>query len=75
MVSREIDSSTPTAAKLIVSDDPPALMNGSVMPVTGTSATTTAMLMKAWMHSQAVMPAASSAPNVSGARIAVRMPA
>ena len=75
MVSREIDNSTPTAAKLMVSDDPPALMNGSVMPVTGISATTTAMLMKAWMHSQAVMPAARSAPNVSGARIAVRMPA
>lgn len=75
MVSREIDSSTPTAAKLMVSDDPPALMNGSVIPVTGTSATTTAMLMKAWMHSHAVIPAARSAPKVSGARIAVRIPA
>ena len=65
----------PTAARLMVSDEPPALMNGRVMPVTGMSATTTPMLMKAWKHSQAVMPTASSAPNVSGARRAVRMPA
>ena len=67
-VSREIDSRMPTAARLMVSDEPPALMNGSVMPVTGMSATTTPMLMKAWMQSQAVIPAASSAPNVSGRR-------
>lgn len=59
----------------MVSDDPPALMNGSVIPVTGTSVTTTAMLMNAWMHSQPVIPAASSAPNVSGALSAVRIPA
>ena len=70
-----MDSSTPAAAKLTSSEEPPALMNGSVMPVTGRSATTTAMLMNAWKHSQAVIPAASSAPNVSGARNAVRMPA
>jgi hypothetical protein len=70
-----MDSSTPAAAKLTSSDEPPALMNGSVMPVTGSSATTTAMLMNAWKHSHAVIPAASSAPNVSGARSAVRMPA
>ena len=75
MVSREIDSRTPTAAKLMMSDEPPALMNGSVMPVIGNSATTTPMLMNAWMHSQAVMPAARSAPNVSGAASAVRTPA
>ena len=75
MVSREIDSRIPIAAKLIVRDEPPALMNGRVMPVTGISATTTAMLMNAWRHSHAVIPAASSAPNVSGARSAVRTPA
>ena len=46
-VSREIESRTPAAAKLTSSDEPPALMNGSVMPVTGSSATTTAMLMNA----------------------------
>ena len=64
----------PTAARLMVSDEPPALMNGSVMPVTGMSATTTPMLMNAWMQSQAVMPAASSAPNVSGAASATWIP-
>lgn len=74
-VSREIDSRTPTAAKLTTSEVPPALTNGRVMPVTGSSATTTPMLMNAWKHSQIVIPAASSAPNVSGARRAVRMPA
>ena len=58
----------------MVSDDPPALMNGNVMPVTGIRATTTPMLMNAWMHSQAVVPAASSAPNVSGAASETRMP-
>ena len=61
--------------KLMMSDEPPRLMNGSVMPVTGSSPTTTPMLMNAWIVSQAVMPVASRAPNVSGARRAVRMPA
>ena len=65
----------PTAARLMVSDEPPALMNGRVMPVTGMSVTTTPILMNAWMQSQAVIPAARSAPNVSGAARAVRMPA
>jgi hypothetical protein len=64
----------PTAAKLITSDEPPRLMNGRVTPVTGTSATTTPMLMNACPHSQAVMPIASSAPNVSGADSAIRTP-
>jgi len=64
----------PTAARLMSSDEPPALMNGSVMPVTGMSTTTTPMLMNAWMQSQAVMPAASSAPNVSGAASATLIP-
>lgn len=59
----------------MTSDDPPALMNGRVIPVTGISATTTPMLMNAWMHSHAVIPVASRAPNESGARIAVRIPA
>ena len=58
----------------MMSDEPPALRNGSVIPVIGTSATTTAMLMNAWRHSQAVMPAASSAPKVSGAASATRAP-
>ena len=45
------------------SDDPPALMNGRVIPVIGRRATTTPMLMNAWRQSQAVIPAASSAPQ------------
>ena len=53
-----MDSRMPTAARLIDSDEPPALMNGKVIPVIGIRATTTAMLMNAWTHSQAVIPAA-----------------
>ena len=64
----------PIAAKLMTSDEPPADTNGSGMPVTGISPTTTAMLMNAWMQIQPVIPAASSAPNVSGAPSDVRMP-
>lgn len=64
----------PTAVRVIASDEPPALTNGSVMPVTGTRPTTTPMLMNAWMQIQAVIPAARSAPNVSGAASAVRIP-
>ncbi|MDF2735845.1 MAG: hypothetical protein K0S97_2469 [Chloroflexota bacterium] len=74
MVSREIESRIPTAAKLMMRDEPPALMNGKVMPVIGTSVTTTAMLMNAWRQSHAVIPDASSAPNVSGAASATRIP-
>ena len=37
MVSREIERRIPIAAKLMMSDEPPALMNGSVIPVIGTS--------------------------------------
>jgi len=74
-VSREIDRRMPTAAKLMMSDEPPALMNGSVIPVIGTRVTTTPMLMNACRHSQPVIPAASNAPNVSGAASAVRVPA
>ena len=64
----------PTAAKLMISDEPPAETNGSGMPVTGMSPTTTPMLMNAWRHSQAVIPAANSAPKVSGAPSATRTP-
>ena len=62
------------AAKETSSDDPPALRKGSVMPVIGSSTTTTPMLMNACSVSQPVMPAASSAPNVSGAESAMRRP-
>jgi len=58
----------------MMSDEPPALMNGSGMPVTGMRPTTTPMLMNAWRQIQDVTPTASIAPNVSGAASAVRMP-
>ena len=64
----------PTAARLMVSAEPPALMNGSGMPVTGMSAVTTIMLMKACTTSQVVIPQATSPLNVSGAVIAMRYP-
>ena len=57
-----------------MSEEPPALTNGSVIPVIGTSATTTPMLMNAWSTSHAVIPVASSAPKVSGAPSATRIP-
>jgi len=60
--------------KLTTSDEPPALTNGRVMPVIGSRTTTTPMLMKACSTSQAVMPAASRAPKVSGAESATRTP-
>jgi len=73
-VSREIERRIPTAAKLTTSDVPPELTNGSVMPVTGSRLTTTPILMNAWNATQAVMPTASSPPNVSGALRATRSP-
>ncbi len=56
----------------MVSADPPALMNGSGMPVTGMSAVTTIMLTKAWTTSQVVIPQATRPEKVSGAVIAIR---
>ena len=64
----------PTAAKEMMSDEPPADTNGNGIPVTGIRPTTTPMLMNAWRQIQAVTPAARSAPNVSGAPSAVRTP-
>lgn len=69
-----MDSRMPTAARLMVSAEPPALMNGRGMPVTGMSAVTTMMLMNACPTSQVVMPHATSPENVSGAVIAIRYP-
>jgi hypothetical protein len=70
-----MESRIPTAAKLTVNDEPPADTNGSVMPVTGTTVTTTPTLIRAWKHIHAVIPAAINPPKVSGARSAVRKPA
>ena len=55
-------------------EEPPYEMNGRVMPVIGRSAATTAMFTQAWNTSHTVMPVASSAPNMSGAPSAMRMP-
>ena len=44
------------------------------MPVTGSRAVTTIMLMNACTTSQVVIPAASSPENVSGEWIAIRYP-
>ena len=60
------------AARLMVSAEPPALMNGRGMPVTGIRAVTTARLMKACATSHVVIPHATSPENVSGAVIAMR---
>ena len=62
------------AAKLMMRLEPPAETNGSGMPVTGMSPTTTAMLTNACRQIQAVIPAASIAPKVSGAPREVRIP-
>lgn len=72
MVSRLIESRIPIAARLMVSAEPPALMNGSGMPVTGRSAVTTIMLMSAWTMIQVVIPQASRPEKVSGALMAIR---
>ena len=56
----------------MVSADPPALMNGSGMPVTGIRAVTTIMLIDACTTSHVVMPQATSPEKVSGAVMAMR---
>jgi hypothetical protein len=64
----------PAATRLTINEEPPAETNGSVIPVTGRRVTTTPMLTKACTHSQAVIPAASRPPKVSGAASATRIP-
>ena len=59
---------------LISSDDPPALTNGSGIPLVGSSPSTTLMLKNAWNAIIVVSPIATKAPKRSGARIAVRSP-
>lgn len=61
-------SSRPAPAISTTSDEPPKLMNGSTAPVGGTSAVITAIFNSAFDTIHTVTPAASSAPNVSGAR-------
>ena len=47
MVSREIDNRMPIAARLTMSDEPPALTNGSGSPLVGNRPSTTLMLKNA----------------------------
>ena len=69
IVSREMERRIPTAARLTTSDDPPSLTNGQRHAREGQQVRRRrAMLMNAWNASHAVMPSASRAPNVSGAR-------
>ena len=65
----------PTAAKLMISDEPPAETNGSGMPVSGAIPSTAARLMVACPQTSAVRPAARSFPKGSRQRIAMRKPA
>ena len=55
------------ARKLTSSDDPPALTNGSGMPLVGSRANTTLMFSKAWNVIATVRPSARKVPNRSGA--------
>lgn len=64
----------PTPTKTVTIDDPPKLMNGSAIPVGGTSASMTAMLSSAFEMIHSVTPAANSAPNGSGVRRAMVKP-
>ncbi len=64
----------PSAASVVTMLEPPKLTKGSALPANGTRPTMTAMLMKASRVIQSVMPAASSEPNISGARRAMTMP-
>ena len=50
------------------------LTSGSVMPLVGSSPSTTLMFTNAWMTIIIVRPSARNAPKLSGARMAVRNP-
>ena len=67
-ICRATFASMPVASIVITSDDPPADRNGSVIPETGSTPTTAPRLIAACPTIQTVIPAASSAPNWSGAR-------
>ena len=56
----------PTAARVITSDEPPKEMNGSGMPVTGSTPMTAPMLMTAWLVIQVVTPTATQAAEAVG---------
>src|SRR5579875_2758219 len=65
---RAMLSKTPTAASEVTSEEPPKLTKGKGTPVKGMAAATEPMLIAACAISHVVIPQASSAPKVSGAR-------
>ena len=72
--NRETLSISPTPIIVMQSELPPKLTNGSVTPVYGSELVTAPMLMIACQRILAVSPSASSRPNGSGARRAIRRP-
>ena len=62
------------AAIVMEIDVPPAEKNGRGKPVVGRIPTTTPMLRNACTLMLLVIPAASSVPNLSGQRTAIRIP-
>ena len=64
----------PAASRVITSEDPPKEMNGSGIPVTGSTPITAPTLMIVSDVIQATMASASRPPNRSGARVAARSP-
>ena len=76
-ISRVTLSSTPIQASVTKTLVPPEEMNGSGMPLVGSSASTTLMLKKAWMRMAVVRPSRgvprlrlshSRPPRISGMR-------
>ena len=68
-------ASTPMLASITTSAVPPNESSGSGTPVIGMSPVTAPRLMMVCRPIHPVMPAAIRRPNVSGAAIAMRMPA
>ena len=64
----------PAATMVMTSEDPPKEMNGSGIPVTGSSPITAPTLMKVSAAIQATSPTPSRVPKRSGARAAARRP-
>ena len=58
----EIFSKTPMEMRVIHKEEPPALSKGSVIPVVGIVAVTTAILIKAWTIIYEVIPTARRLP-------------
>ena len=67
-------NSTPIPARVKKSEVPPKEMNGSVIPLVGTSAMATLMLKKAWINTALVSPKARKRAKGSVERNAARSP-